>query len=252
MPLEAPVTAQTLPLRVRLAPFACFAKIARERPVLGTRAGVRTLSQQKTKVLRSAWTRDHPEQPHEGGPPQARGPLSRRRCEPAAVLYLQSMSERVTPDPKVERVIAAGRARGIEVRPVQFGDETRTAEDAARNVGCTVAQIVKSLVFMAGDSPVLFLVSGTNRVDLTKGAAAAGTDSLAKADAAAARAATGFSIGATPPFGHSSEIAVFMDPDLLAFDEVWAAGGRPDTVFPVSPRRLQEATQAPVVDLKVS
>jgi prolyl-tRNA editing enzyme YbaK/EbsC (Cys-tRNA(Pro) deacylase) len=219
---------------------------------LGPSAGVRTLSQQKTKVLRSAWTRDHPEHPHEGGPPQARGPLSRRHLGHVAVLYLQSMSDRVTPDPKVERVIAAGRARSIEVRPVRFGEQTRTAEDAARNVGCSVAQIVKSLVFMAGDSPVLLLVSGANRVDLTKGAAAAGSDALTKADAATAREATGFSIGATPPFGHSSEIAVFMDADLLAFDEVWAAGGRPDTVFSVSPRRLQEATRAPIVDLKVS
>jgi prolyl-tRNA editing enzyme YbaK/EbsC (Cys-tRNA(Pro) deacylase) len=168
------------------------------------------------------------------------------------VLYLLSMPSVIRPDPKVERVIAAGRALGIEVRPVEFAEETRTAGDAARNVGCDVAQIVKSLVFMAGGRPILLLVSGANRVDLTKGAAAAGTDVLTKADANAARAASGFSIGATPPFGHASEIAVFMDADLLAFDEVWAAGGRPDTVFPVSPRRLQEATGAPIVDLKVS
>ena len=153
-------------------------------------------------------------------------------------------------DPKVERVIVAGRALGIEVRPVTFDEETRTAADAARHVGCDVGQIVKSLVFEAGGRPILLLVSGANRVDLAKGAAIAGVGSLDKADALAARAASGFSIGATPPFGHTTDIPVFMDADLLAFDEVWAAAGRPDTVFNVHPSKLQKATGAPAVDLK--
>ncbi|MGH2774236.1 MAG: YbaK/EbsC family protein [Actinomycetota bacterium] len=152
-------------------------------------------------------------------------------------------------DPKGENVIAAGRALGIDVRPVTFDEETRTAADAARHVGCEVGQIVKSLVFEADKRPILLLVSGANRVDLARAAAAAGVDSLDKADAQVARAASGFSIGATPPFGHATEIPVFMDADLLAYDEVWAAAGRPDTVFPVDPRELQEATAAPVVDL---
>ena len=162
------------------------------------------------------------------------------------------MSEAKRPplDPKVERVVKAGRDLGIEVRPVTFDEETRTAADAARKVGCDVAQIVKSLVFTAGGRPVLLLVSGANRVDLAKGAAAAGVDALDKADAEAARAATGFSIGATPPFGHGTGIPVLMDADLLAFDEVWAAAGRPDSVFPVDPRKLQEATGAPAFDLR--
>ena len=151
--------------------------------------------------------------------------------------------------PKVGLVIEAGRVLGIEVRPMTFDEETRTAADAARKVGCDVAQIVKSLVFEAEGRPVLFLVSGANRVDVTKGAAVAGVEVLDKADAEAARAATGFSIGATPPFGHTTKIPVYMDADLLAFDEVWAAAGRPDSVFCVSPKKLQEATGAPVVDL---
>jgi len=151
--------------------------------------------------------------------------------------------------PKVNLVIEAGRDLGIEVRPVTFDEETRTAADAARKVGCDVAQIVKSLVFEAEGRPILFLVSGANRVDMTKGAAVAGVDVLDKADAESARAATGFSIGATPPFGHATKIPVFMDAGLLAFDEVWAAAGRPDSVFCVSPKTLQEATGAPVVDL---
>lgn len=161
------------------------------------------------------------------------------------------MTEAVSPsDPKVARVVKAGQAKGLEVRPVSFDQPTRTAADAAEQVGCEVAQIVKSLVFMAGSRPVLLLVSGANRVDLAKAAAAAGVERLDKADAAAARAASGFSIGATPPFGHHSEIPVLMDADLLAHDEVWAAGGRPDTVFPISPDELKRATGAPSVDLK--
>ena len=157
---------------------------------------------------------------------------------------------RAESDPKVLRVIEAGRSRGIEVRPVSFEEQTRTAADAARQVGCDVAQIVKSLVFMADKRPVLLLVSGANRVDLTKAATAAGVDHLDKADADTARAASGFSIGATPPFGHTTDIPVLMDVDLLAHDEVWAAGGRPDTVFPLSPEELRRATGAPTVDLR--
>jgi len=168
------------------------------------------------------------------------------------VLYLSSMSEarEQYADPKVESVIEAGRVIGIEVRPVTFDEGTRTAADAARQVDCDVGQIVKSLVFEAGGRPILLLVSGANRVDLDKGAAAAGVEALDKADAHAARAASGFSIGATPPFGHATDIPVFMDADLLAYDEVWAAAGRPDSVFPVHPRKLQEATGAPAVDLR--
>jgi prolyl-tRNA editing enzyme YbaK/EbsC (Cys-tRNA(Pro) deacylase) len=169
-----------------------------------------------------------------------------------SVLYLSSMTEASEQlrDPKVDRVVEAGRALGIEVTPVIFDEETRTAADAARKVGCDVAQIVKSLVFEGEGRPILFLVSGANRVDLAKGAAAAGVDALDKADAQAARAATGFSIGATPPFGHVSEIPLFMDADLLAFDEVWAAAGRPDSVFPVNPKKLQNATGAVVADMR--
>jgi prolyl-tRNA editing enzyme YbaK/EbsC (Cys-tRNA(Pro) deacylase) len=167
------------------------------------------------------------------------------------VLYLSSMSEARAHggDPKINRVVEAGRGLGIDVSPVTFDEETRTAADAAGKVGCDVAQIVKSLVFEAEGRPVLLLVSGANRVDLAKGAVAAGVDALDKADAHAARAATGFSIGATPPFGHATKIPVYMDADLLAFEEVWAAAGRPDSVFRVSPQKLQEATGAPVVDL---
>jgi prolyl-tRNA editing enzyme YbaK/EbsC (Cys-tRNA(Pro) deacylase) len=153
-------------------------------------------------------------------------------------------------DEKVRRVVAAGAERGIVVEPVTFERETRTAADAAREVGCDVAQIVKTLVFAAGSKPILLLVSGRNRVDPTRAADAAGVASLARADAESARAATGFSIGATPPFGHPTELTVLMDRDLLDHDVVWAAAGRPDSVFPVAPAELARAAGATICDLK--
>lgn len=155
-------------------------------------------------------------------------------------------------DPKVQRVVEAGRALGLEVRPRTFHRETRTAQDAADAVGCDVSQIVKSLIFEAANRPVLLLVSGANRVDLKRAAAAAGVDHLDKADAAGVKASTGFSIGATPPFGHTQRIEVYMDRDLLAHEEVWAAGGRTDTVWPVEPGALMRATAATACDLKDS
>ena len=150
----------------------------------------------------------------------------------------------------MQRVIDAGRAAGLEVEPRTFTNETRTAEDAARNIGCDVGQIVKSLVFGSEHGPLLFLVAGNNRLDTKKGASAAGVAKLERLDANAAKAATGYSIGATPPLGVATELDVFMDEDLLQRDVVWAAAGRPDSVFPSDPRELQRAADARVVDLK--
>jgi prolyl-tRNA editing enzyme YbaK/EbsC (Cys-tRNA(Pro) deacylase) len=152
-------------------------------------------------------------------------------------------------DQKVSRVVAAGAARGLVVEPVSFPHDTRTAADAAAAVGCDVAQIVKSLVFDAGGEPVLFLVSGANRVDLDVAAGAAGVAGLSRADADRAKAVTGFSIGATPPLGHSSPLPVFMDEDLLEHDVVWAAAGRPDSVFAADPHALARASEAKVCRL---
>ena len=131
----------------------------------------------------------------------------------------------------------------------EFPEGTRTATDAARAVGCQVGQIVKSLVFVAGGNPVVALVSGANRVDEKRLGAIAG-DPVVKADAETARSATGYSIGGVPPFGHATELPVFMDRDLLGYEVVWAAAGRPDSVFEIEPARLRELSGATVVDLK--
>jgi len=136
---------------------------------------------------------------------------------------------------------------GLAVK--EFPQGTRTAADAARAVGCEVGQIVKSLVFVAAGMPVVALVSGANRVDERRLGEVAG-EPVVKADAETARSATGYSIGGVPPFGHLTEVPVFMDRDLLGYAMVWAAAGRPDSVFQIAPGRLRELSGATVVDLK--
>lgn len=141
----------------------------------------------------------------------------------------------------------AGTETGLAVK--EFPEGTRTAADAARAIGCEVGQIVKSLVFVAGGVPVVALVSGANRVDEKRLAGAAGKP-VRKADAESARNATGYSIGGVPPFGHATEVPVFMDRDLLKYEVLWAAAARPDCVFEIAPDRLRELSNATVVDLK--
>src|SRR5438477_12040626 len=119
---------------------------------------------------------------------------------------------------------------GTDLAVKEFPQGTRTAGDAARAVGCEVGQIVKSLVFVAGGRPVVALVSGANRLDEKRLAAVAG-EPVAKADAETARIGTGYAIGGVPPFGHATDVPVFMDRDLLGHEVLWAAAGRPDTVF---------------------
>ncbi len=136
----------------------------------------------------------------------------------------------------------------LGLRAKRFPDGTRTAEDAARAVGCEVGQIVKSLVFLAAGQPVVVLTSGANRVDLAKLSRLAGGEAR-RADAGAVRGATGYAIGGVPPFGHARRLPVYMDRDLLDYPVVWAAAGRPDTVFEVVPQRLRELSDAVVADL---
>lgn len=130
----------------------------------------------------------------------------------------------------------------------RFPEGTRTADDAARAVGCSLGQIVKSLVFSAAGRPVVALVGGSNRLDPERLAALAGSP-VAKLDADTARAATGYSIGGVPPFGHATDLPVFIDRGLLGHEVVWAAAGRPDSVFAISPGRLVELSGGQVGDL---
>ena len=150
----------------------------------------------------------------------------------------------------VDRFEGAAHDRGLHLEIRRFPEGTKTAPDAARAVGCEVGQIVKSLVFMADGEPVLALTSGANRADTTKLAALLGTAEVRRATADEARAATGFAIGGTPPFGFPGPVRVLMDRDLLGYDEIWAAAGTPDSVFRIIPSELREAAKAEVVDLR--
>ena len=151
--------------------------------------------------------------------------------------------------PNVVRVTDAARRAGVVITVQRFPEETRTAEDAARAIGCEVAQIVKSLAFIADDVPVLALVSGRNRVDEARLAAATGAAETRRASGREAREATGFAIGGVPPFGHSQPMRVLVDRDLLAHEMVWAAAGLPDTVFAIAPRDLVRASGGDVADI---
>ncbi|MDQ7844649.1 MAG: YbaK/EbsC family protein [Armatimonadota bacterium] len=149
-----------------------------------------------------------------------------------------------------ERVLEALQARGLAAEITEFPQSTRTAAEAAAAVGTSVAQIVKSLVFLADGRPVLVLASGANRVDPVKLAAACGAHSARRADAETVRAVTGFAIGGVPPVGHATPLPVILDRDLLRYEVVYAAAGTPHAVFPIAPDRLREITGAAVADIK--
>ncbi len=149
----------------------------------------------------------------------------------------------------IDRFLDAAEVLGHTVEVRRFPEGTKTARDAARAIGCDVAQIVKSLVFIADGRPVLALTSGANRVDTAKLAALAGAAQARRATPEEARAATGYAVGGTPPFGHPEPVRTFVDPDLLAHDEVWAACGTPDAVFAISPADLVRLSDGVVADV---
>jgi prolyl-tRNA editing enzyme YbaK/EbsC (Cys-tRNA(Pro) deacylase) len=150
----------------------------------------------------------------------------------------------------IERFLDAATVLGHPVDVRRFPEGTRTAPDAARAIGCEVGQIVKSLVFVADGDPVLALTSGANRVDVGRLAILVGASAARRADPEEARAATGFAVGGTPPFGFPRPIRTFLDSDLLVFEEIWAAAGTPNAVFRTTAGELQRTTAAEVVELK--
>ena len=149
---------------------------------------------------------------------------------------------------KVQDVLAA---HGLALTVVELPQSTRTAAEAALAVGCTVGQIVKSIVFRAAETnrPVLVITSGANRVS-EKAVAALLGEPLAKADADFVRTRTGFVIGGVPPVAHIETLVTFIDEDLLAYGEIWAAAGTPNAVFRLTPSDLLALTSGKVVKVK--
>jgi len=152
--------------------------------------------------------------------------------------------------PNTLRVIAAAREAGLTITTRRFPEGTKTAADAAAAIGVTVGQIVKSLVFGVDNEIVMALVSGSNQLDEKKLALAAGGTKCARVDADAVREATGYPIGGVPPFGHSTQLRVFVDPDLLQYDEVWAAAGTWNDNFGAVPADIVRVAGGVVTDLK--
>jgi prolyl-tRNA editing enzyme YbaK/EbsC (Cys-tRNA(Pro) deacylase) len=144
----------------------------------------------------------------------------------------------------VDRFSEGARALGLHPEVRRFPEGTKTAEAAARAIGCDVGQIVKSLIFMADGRPVLALTSGRNRVDEAKLATLTGSSEVRRATPEEARESTGFAVGGTPPFAHTRAVRAFIDGDLLDYGEVWAAAGTPDSVFPLSPADLVRVSGA--------
>jgi prolyl-tRNA editing enzyme YbaK/EbsC (Cys-tRNA(Pro) deacylase) len=145
--------------------------------------------------------------------------------------------------PGAQKVQDALTARGFSCRIIQMPATTRTAKEAAEAIGCTVAQIAKSLVFKTRQTqrPVLVIASGSGRVN----EAALGTllgEPVDKADATFVRETTGFAIGGVPPVGHAAAIVTFLDEALRQHQEIWAAGGSPTAVFQLAPADLERMT----------
>jgi len=141
--------------------------------------------------------------------------------------------------------------KGLEFTVIELSESTRTAQDAATALKCTVAQIVKSLIFKTKDThqPILVLASGPNRVN-EKIISDHVQEKIEKADAAFVRDVTGFAIGGVPPVGHKTTLKTYIDEDLLAFQEVWAAAGTPNAVFRLDPSALVPLTNGEVISVK--
>ena len=144
----------------------------------------------------------------------------------------------------IDRFLESARVHGIGPDVRRFPEGTKTARAAADAIGSEVGQIVKSLVFMADDRAIMAFTSGANRVDESKLAAVVEANDVRRATPEEARAATGFAVGGTPPFGHPEPLTYVVDPALLSWDEIWAAAGTPDSVFRLTPAELLRATGA--------
>ena len=153
--------------------------------------------------------------------------------------------------PAAARFQVALDALGLRRSVIELPVEARTSQQAADAVGVGVGQIAKSLVFMVDGAPVMVIASGVNRVDERKLATLAG-GKVRRADADTVKKATGYTIGGVPPFGHDTALRLWIDEDLLGHDLIYAAGGVPECIFPLTPEELLKATGGTVADVRES
>lgn len=150
-----------------------------------------------------------------------------------------------------EKVQTALNKFGFELNVMELPVSTRTAQEAANAIGCTVSQIAKSLIFKGKTSqnPILIIASGSNRVNEKEIKKYVG-EKLEKADAKFVLEHTGFAIGGIPPVGHKTKIITFIDEDLMQYDEIWAAAGTPNAVFKLTPKILAKITKGNIINVK--
>lgn len=135
----------------------------------------------------------------------------------------------------------------MDLDVVSLDESTRTSQMAADALGCTVAQIAKSIVF-TGDAPVVVVISGDKRVDLRKLSEYLGFE-VRIADAAAVRRSTGYVIGGVPPFAHDEGVRVLLDGSLQRFDDVWTAAGTPHSVMRIRLGDIRDVVGGDFVDV---
>ncbi|MEU0697258.1 YbaK/EbsC family protein [Streptomyces niveus] len=151
------------------------------------------------------------------------------------------------------RFVEALRELGLDDLTGQvraFPDATRTAAEAAAAIGCSLGEIVKSLIFEADGVPVLVLMDGASRVDVERVREELGAGAVKRARADLVRETTGYAIGGVPPFGHRTRTRVLADRGLLDHDVVWAAAGTPHTVFPMDPKSVVSHAGGTLVDVR--
>jgi Uncharacterized conserved protein len=150
-----------------------------------------------------------------------------------------------------QRVQQALQELGLTSQILELEASTRTSQQAADAIGCSVSQIAKSLVFRGAqsDKAILVIASGSNRVNEERLAELVG-EPIAKADAQFVRRVTGYVIGGVAPVGHLEKLETYIDSDLLQYEEIWAAGGTPHSVFPLTPKDLERITAGRVVSIR--
>ncbi len=156
--------------------------------------------------------------------------------------------EQILPD-TVQRVAALLRALGHELPILMLPDSGKTSAEAAAGIGCSVAEIAKSIVFrrLSDGAAVMVVASGANRVDEQKVAAIVGP--LGKADARFVKEKIGYAIGGVCPIGHLQKTVMLIDNDLMQYQHIWAAAGHPHAVFKLTPTQLMAMTSAPLADV---
>lgn len=142
------------------------------------------------------------------------------------------MTENLSPSSRI--VHEALRSAGVSGEIITLPDAASTAALAAAALGVEVGAIANSLVFMSDGEPLLVMTSGAHRVDTAALAQRLGRRSIVRASPDEVRAATGQAIGGVAPTGHPAPLATVVDEALAGFDEIWAAGGTPHTVFPLT------------------